>query len=48
MKRIGNLWQRLVSLDNLLLAYRKARRGKGAREEVARFRGRLLGSALDY
>lgn len=37
MKRFGNLWDDIVSFDNLLLAYRKARKGKRSREEVARF-----------
>jgi len=37
MKRLGNLWQQLVSFDNLWLAYRKARRGKQGREAVAAF-----------
>ncbi len=37
MKRLGGLFERLVSFDNLLLAYRKARRGKGRRPDVARF-----------
>ncbi|NIR90838.1 MAG: RNA-directed DNA polymerase [Gammaproteobacteria bacterium] len=37
MKRVGGLWLRLVSFDNLLLAYRKARRGKRARPGVAEF-----------
>ena len=29
MKRIGNLYDKIISLDNLHLADRKARRGKG-------------------
>ncbi|MFO1360124.1 reverse transcriptase domain-containing protein [Plasticicumulans sp.] len=37
MKRIGGLWPRLVEFDNLLAAWRKARRGKRGRDEVARF-----------
>jgi retron-type reverse transcriptase len=37
MKRHGNLWPQVVSFDNLLLAYRKARRGKGTRIAVGRF-----------
>jgi RNA-directed DNA polymerase len=37
MKRYGNLWDRLVSWDNLLLAARKARRGKRDRAAVQRF-----------
>ncbi|MEA3411592.1 MAG: reverse transcriptase/maturase family protein [Pseudomonadota bacterium] len=37
MKRLGGIWDSVVSFENLLLAYRKARRGKGDRAEVARF-----------
>ena len=29
MKRIGNLYDKIISLDNLHLADQKARRGKG-------------------
>ncbi|WMP17279.1 reverse transcriptase domain-containing protein [Thiothrix lacustris] len=37
MKRLGYLWDSIVTFDNLLLAYRKARRGKRSRDEVALF-----------
>lgn len=37
MKRLGGVWDSVVSFDNLYLAYRKARRGKGANPDVARF-----------
>lgn len=37
MKRIGELWPTLVSYENLLLAYRKARRGKRTEAAVERF-----------
>lgn len=37
MKRLNHLWEQITSFDNLLLAYRKARKGKRSREEVARF-----------
>ncbi len=37
MRRIGNLWPEVRSLDNLLSAYRKARRGKADRIEVQGF-----------
>lgn len=37
MKRYGNLWDRLTAWDNLLLAARKARRGKRGRAVVQRF-----------
>ncbi len=36
-KRYSNLWPRLVSLDNLFLAFRKAARGKRFRPAVAAF-----------
>ncbi|MGH8476156.1 MAG: reverse transcriptase domain-containing protein [Methylococcales bacterium] len=37
MKRLGNLWKRLVGFENLLLAFRKARRGKRRKPGVALF-----------
>lgn len=37
MKRLGWVWPQLVSFDNLLLAFRKARRGKARRPSVAHF-----------
>jgi len=37
MKRLGGIWSRLLSFENLLLAYRKARRGKRSRPGVAEF-----------
>ena len=37
MKRYGGLWDRLVSWDNLLLAARKAQRGKRHRSGVQAF-----------
>lgn len=37
MKRLGGVWESVVGFDNLYLAYRKARRGKGASPDVARF-----------
>lgn len=37
MKRIGFIWDDIVSFENLLWAYNKARRGKMNRPEVARF-----------
>ena len=37
MKRLGGVWQQLVSFENLLLGYRKARRGKSRRSSVAGF-----------
>lgn len=37
MKRLSGIWPKLVSFENLLLAYRKARRGKRSRPGVAEF-----------
>ena len=37
MKRLGGIWPKLVSFENLLRAYRKARRGKRERPGVAEF-----------
>jgi retron-type reverse transcriptase len=37
MKRLGGIWSRIVSFENLLYAWRKARRGKGQNPELARF-----------
>jgi RNA-directed DNA polymerase len=41
MKRLGGVWQQLVSFENLLLAFGKARRGKSQRPPVAVFECRL-------
>lgn len=37
MKRVGNLWDQLVSFPNLLWAARKARKGKRHRPDLAAF-----------
>ncbi len=37
MRRYGNLWGDLTSFENLLLAYRKARRGKRSQRVIERF-----------
>ncbi len=37
MKRLGGVWPQLVSFENLLLAFKKARRGKSRRASVAQF-----------
>lgn len=37
MKRYGNLWDRIISWENLVLAARKAQRGKRDRDSVQRF-----------
>jgi RNA-directed DNA polymerase len=41
MKRLGGVWPQLVSFENLLLAFRKARRGKARRSSVAGFECQL-------
>ncbi len=37
MKRIGGIWQEVISFDNLYRAYLKARKGKSRSVEVAQF-----------
>lgn len=37
MKRYGHLWEELISFENFLRAYRKARRGKRGQQSVERF-----------
>lgn len=37
MKRLGGVWDQVVSFENLLAAYRKARKGKRSRRDVAAF-----------
>jgi len=37
MKRLNNLWQHIISFDNLYLAYRKAKRSKQHKNSVAQF-----------
>lgn len=44
MKRYGNLWQRLISYENLYLAYTKAREGRGNLESVKRFEKDIEGN----
>jgi hypothetical protein len=41
MKRHGYLWDKITDFSNLLLAARKARRGKRFRENVLAFNGNL-------
>ncbi len=41
MKRVGNLWPRLISFQNLLAAATQAQRGKRFRRAVARFNFQL-------
>lgn len=37
MKRLGNIWEKFVSYENLYRAYRKARTNKGHRQSVLKF-----------
>ncbi len=37
MKRFGNLYEKIYSVDNLLLADKKARKGKSSRKEIIEF-----------
>ncbi len=37
MKRLGGIWQSIISFENLLAAFRKARKGKGSLSDVALF-----------
>ena len=37
MKRIGRIWPEVISFENLLSAYRKARKGKQSKPAVAEF-----------
>jgi len=37
MRRFSHLWSQVVTFENLLLAYNKARKGKRSRDEVAYF-----------
>ena len=46
MRRAGHLWEQVVSWENLLLAARKARRGKRDRRTVQRFEFDLEGRLL--
>jgi hypothetical protein len=34
MKRLGNVWERLISIDNILLAHNNAKKGKMHYKEV--------------
>ncbi len=46
MKRYGNLWSQFISWENLLLAARKAQRGKRRREVTQRFNFHLESNLL--
>lgn len=43
-KTYGNLWQQIVSYENLLLAFSKAEKGKRYRNEALRFKANLEGN----
>lgn len=42
VKRVGNLWDKVISMENITRAYLNARRGKGSRKEVIRFETDLV------
>lgn len=46
MKRFGNLYSRICNIDNLYLAYSKARKGKGKSYGVIRFEKELANNIL--
>lgn len=43
-KRLGNIWDKFVSYENLYLAYKNARRGKGHRQGVRTFEKDIEGN----
>jgi hypothetical protein len=47
MKRAGNLFEKIISLDNMQLAFWKAQRGKSSKLEVIRYRENLQANLLD-
>lgn len=47
MKRLGGVWTQLTSFENLYLAYRQARRGKGDRDSVTHFALNLEAELFD-
>lgn len=46
MKRYGNLWQKIIGLDNLYIAAMKAQKGKRFRENILQFNHNLLSELL--
>lgn len=44
MKRHGDLWDKIITYDNLYLAYTKARKGKSTRTAVLRFEKDIKGN----
>jgi len=47
MKRIGNLYGKIIDIKNLYLAEKKARRGKGNRKEIIEYVDKLDENILD-
>lgn len=46
MKRHGDLWEKVITYDNLYLAYRRARKGKSTRRAVIKFEKDIEGNLL--
>jgi retron-type reverse transcriptase len=46
LKRHGNLWNKIISYDNLHLAYKTAKRGKGTRTAITEFEKDIKGNLL--
>jgi len=44
VKREGNLWEKIISMDNLIEAYKKAKRGKGSQKGVLNFEKDIPGN----
>jgi retron-type reverse transcriptase len=47
MKRVGNLWYKIIDFENLLTASKKAQKGKRFHEDVLRFNYDLEGELFD-
>ncbi len=47
MKTYKNLYQRIISIDNLLLAWRKARKRKTKKQYVLEFEKHIVKNILD-
>jgi retron-type reverse transcriptase len=46
LKRHGNLWDKIISYDNLYLAYKRASKGKSTRRAVKKFEADIRGNLL--
>ncbi len=46
MKRLGNLWEKIISFENLYLASRKAQKGKRFRDNVLEFNDQIENNLL--